>query len=124
MKQFSKVIKEYTIWMHSFRAVIMLLPYHLYILFGGVGFLFFYDLLTQFKKYFVIFHTIGHYAFFLGLFLTLAAPVKKYLPYAMWGYVFYILFPFKSFSLYQVIESALYILLGYFFMKYEATQED
>ncbi|MDF2925781.1 MAG: hypothetical protein K0R57_4695 [Paenibacillaceae bacterium] len=124
MKQFSNVMKEYAIWVHSYRLVQVLLPFYLYILFGGLGSLLLYDVLLQLRKYVSILFTVGHYAFFLGIFLTLAAPNKKYLPYALWGYAFFILFPFRTFSLYQVIEAALYIVIGYWFMKYEATQEN
>ncbi|WP_127587707.1 hypothetical protein [Paenibacillus koleovorans] len=123
MKQFSAVIREYTIWLTSFRIVRLALPYHLYILFGGLGLLLIYDVLIhQFRTFWPILHTLGHYAFFAGLFLTLAAPAKKYMPYALWGYVFYILFPFKSFTLYQVCESALYVYLGFWIFKYEAIE--
>lgn len=123
MKQFSNVIREYTLWMHSFRTVMKLLPYHLYFLFGGLGALFLFELFYQARKYYVSLYTIGHYGFFVGIFLTLAAPNKKYLPYAMWGYVLYILYSHKGMTLYYIIESMIYILFGYWFMKYEATQE-
>lgn len=123
MKQFSNILREYTTWLTSFRIANLLMPFHLHILFGGVGLLFLYKvILTQFHKYWNIFFTVGHYAFWAGVFLTLAAPNKKYLPYALWGYVFYTLFPFRTFSLYQVCESALYIFLGYWLFKYEARE--
>ncbi|MGG1311407.1 MULTISPECIES: hypothetical protein [Cohnella] len=123
MNQFANVIREYTLWARSFRAVNLLLPFHLYLLFGGVGVLLLNDILIQSGVYWSWFlYPIGHYAFFAGIFLTLAAENKKYLPYALWGYVFYVLFPFQSFTLYQIIESAIYIAAGYFFMKFEAVE--
>jgi hypothetical protein len=123
MKQFSNVLHEYSVWLTSFRIVNLVLPYHQYILFGGLVSSFFnYLLVHAFHYYISFFYTLGHYAFFAGIFLTLAAPVKKHLPYAMWGYVFFILFPFKSFSLYQVIEAVVYVYLGYAFFKYEASE--
>lgn len=36
--------------------------------------------------------------------------------------VLYQLFPFRSFTLYQVIESVLFTLFGYWFLKYEAAE--
>lgn len=123
MKQFANVLREYTLWVKSFRVVNLLLPYHLYLLFGGVGVLLLNDILIQSRVYWSwILYPIGHYAFFAGIFLTLAAENKKYLPYGLWAYVFYVLFPFKSFTLYQILESAIYLAAGYAFMKFEATE--
>ena len=123
MKQFSNVLREYSGWLTSFRIVNFMLPYHLYILFGGVGLLFLNDLLSKFfDNYITAFFILGHYAFFVGIFLTLAASLKKYLPYAAWGYVICILFPFSYFTLYQIIEAIIYIYLGYVFFKYEAAE--
>lgn len=122
MKQFANVIREYTIWVRSFRIVNVLLPYHLYILFGGLGVLLLNDILIQLDAYISLLYPIGYYSFLAGIFLTLAAEHKKYLPYALWGYVFDVLFPFKSFSLYQIIESVIYIAAGYHFMKFEAAE--
>lgn len=125
MQAFAAVLREYRTWLTSFRIVNMLMPFHLYILFGGIGAQFLYQILARFWVFYSIINTIGHYAFFAGVFLTLASHTnKKYLPYALWAHVFVVLFPFRSFSLYQVIESVIYILLGYWFMKFEATDSE
>jgi hypothetical protein len=120
MRQFSIVLREYTNWLTSIRWVNVIMPFHLYIMFGGVGLLFLSDLLILMGYYQTFVYTIGHYAFFLGIILSLATPDKKYIPYVMWAYVIVLLFPFKYFSLYQIIESFIYIVLGYWFLKYEA----
>lgn len=123
MNQFTILLREYRAWISSFRIVNIVLPYHLHLLFTGVGMLFLYKILMQFKLYYSFLYAIGHYAFFIGAFLTLGGANQRYLPYGLWGYVLYVLFPFNGFSLFQVIESALYIFLGYWFMKFDALQE-
>lgn len=122
MKQFSNVLKEYGDWIHSIKWLALLLPYHLYILFGGIGGLFLYQLLVEADHYFPTLWTLSHYAFFLGVWLTLAAPVKRYLPYALWAYALYVLVPFHSFSLFELIEIVLYAAFGYWFFRYEAIE--
>lgn len=123
MNQFTILLKEYRTWISSFRTVNMVVPYHLHLLFSGVGVLFLYKILMQFKLYYSILYAIGHYAFFAGALLTLGGLRQRYLPYGLWGYVAYVLFPFTGFSLYQIVESAIYIMLGYWFMKFDALQE-
>lgn len=57
MIQFKNVLREYTAWLNSFRLINLIQPYHLIILFGGVGVLFLYDLLALFRKYFSLLYT-------------------------------------------------------------------
>jgi hypothetical protein len=123
LRAFSNVLREYTAWLTSIRWVSVILPLHVYILFGGVGLLLISDLISIIGTYQLIVYTIGHYAYFLGMILTLATKDKKYVAYAMWAYVIILLFPFRYFSLYQLIEAFIYLMLGYWLLKYEAFEK-
>jgi hypothetical protein len=122
MTAFTNVLREYTSWLTSIRWMNAILPFHLYLLFGGVGLLLWSDLVTLTGAYQPLVYTIGHYAYFLGIILSLAAPGRKFIPFAMWAYVIILLFPFKYFSLYQLIEAIVYLMLGYWLLKYQTAQ--
>jgi hypothetical protein len=123
LRAFSNVLREYTAWLTSVRWVNAILPLHVYILFGGVGLLLISDLISIIGTYQLIVYTIGHYAYFLGMILTLATKDRKFVAYAMWAYVIILLFPFRYFSLYQLIEAFIYLILGYWLLKYEAFEK-
>ncbi|MCM3634532.1 MULTISPECIES: hypothetical protein [Paenibacillus] len=132
MQQFSNVLKELNKWYQSFKWYPLLHSLELKLLFGGLGIVFIRELLYTILPYQayramnVIFYTIplnslGYHAFLLGAWLTLASKNVRYLPYALWGYAFYIMFPFTSISLSTIISTAVYALLGYGVFRYSAS---
>lgn len=133
MEQFAVVLQEYRKWLQSFRWYALLSTYELHLLLGGVGILIFRDFLYNILPYGAydtldfIFHKIPIFviainAFFLGIWITLSSTKNlKFLPYGMWGYGFYMLFPFTSFSLGQLVTAAIYGVLGYFVFKFTAS---
>lgn len=132
MKQFASVVRELRDWLGSISWIRLALPYHLYLLFGGVGLLFIQKFLVQIVPYSgyrtidVLFnkiplHVIAYYGFFLGIWLTLISKNVKYLPYGLWAYAFVILFPFDYLNLFTIVSAAVYILFGYGLFRYSAT---
>lgn len=132
MQQFAVVVRELRIFLASFKLVKLVFPYHLHILFGGIGLLFLEDLLyrtASFSSYNTLnllfydipLHLIAYYGFFVGIWLTLISANVKYLPYALWGYAFIILFPFQSLGLFEIVRAAVYGAGGYALFRYSAT---
>ncbi len=132
MQQFAVVVKEIRTFLTTFKIVKLALPYHLHILFGGLGLLFLEDLLYRTASYSnydtmnllfydIPLHLIAYYGFFAGIWLTLIAKGVKYLPYALWGYAFVILFPFQSLGIFEFVRAAVYIAGGYAMFKFTAT---
>lgn len=132
MQQFAVVVREIRKLLTSFKLVNQLLPYHLHILFGGLGVLFLEDLLyrtASFSSYNTLntifydipLHLIAHYGFFVGIWFTLISPNIKYLPYAFWGYAFVVLFPFEGLGLFELVRAAIYAGAGYALFRFSAT---
>lgn len=132
MKAFDSVVRELRKWLNSFPLVRALLPYHLHLLFGGVGVLFLYELLLQTVSYssydtiHTLFHkvplyAIGYYGFFAGAWLTLISWNVKYLPYGLWAFAFVELFPFEYLVLINFVRAALYIAAGFALMRYASS---
>jgi len=132
MQQFSNVIRELEKWFQGFKWYSMLRTLEMQLLFGGLGIVFireFLYLVLPYKSYKalnVIFYTIplqslAYHAFLLGAWLTLASKNVKYLPYALWGYAIYILFPFTSISLSSIIAAGVYAVLGYGVFRYSVS---
>lgn len=132
MQQFSVVLKELRLWFESFKWYSAIRAYALHLLFGGLGIMFLYQLLSvvmpwqSLKVLNTLFFTIpllslANLAFLLGVWLTLISPNVKYLPYGLWGRALYVIFPFTSISLSSLISVAVYAFLGYMLFKYTAT---
>ncbi|MBW5447478.1 hypothetical protein GE107_15580 [Cohnella sp. CFH 77786] len=132
MKQFASVVRELRAWLASLSWIRGLLPYHLHLLFGGVGIQFLYDLLlrivpysgynaidTLFNK--IPLYVIGYYGFLLGIWLTLVSRNVRYLPYGLWAYAFVLLFPFEYLGLQTIVSAILYVLFGYALFRYSAS---
>jgi hypothetical protein len=132
MQQFAVVVKEIRTLLTSFKIVNLVLPFHLHLLFGGLGVLFLYDLLVRIVSYSsydtlnTIFHDIplfliAYYGFFVGLWLTLISKDVKVLPYGLWGYAFIALFPFEGLGLAEIVTTVIYGVAGYALFRYTAT---
>lgn len=127
MHSFTNVRNTLKDWLSGYAWINVMMPYHLHILFGGVGLMFLHELIYYTFKYVHIFYllsAIGYWAFILGLLLTLISKSVKYMPYAIWAYVFEILFPFKSFSFGILLNSTVYLLLGILAFKYSAVETE
>ncbi|TFE23694.1 hypothetical protein [Cohnella luojiensis] len=130
MQQFTIAVKEIRTFLTSFNIVRVVLPYHLHILFGGLGILFLWELLirtdisyntldTLFND--IPLYLIGYYGFFVGIWLTLISKNVKYLTYGLWGYAFLALFPFEYLGLFDIVRAAIYGLGGYVLYRYTAS---
>lgn len=129
MNQFAVVLRELKKWLTSFPVINLLLPYSLYLMFGGVGIQFLRELLEQILPYssyhgiHVLFDTIplsviGYYAFFVGLWLTLISPSVPYVAYGLWAYAFVTLFPFEYLNLLLIVRAVIYVVAGYLMFRY------
>lgn len=122
MKQFDNVVREFRTWFITLPFVDTLLPLALYIAGGSLFLKFFYVLVTGvFHKYFGVLatlSTLGHLGFLLGFWLLFAAGNFKFAAYALFTNAFILLFPFTSFSLYEILNTALYGFLGYQLYRY------
>jgi hypothetical protein len=132
MQQFAVVVKEIRTFLTSFRLVRFLLPFHLHILFGGLGVLFLEELLYRTASYSsydtlntlfndIPLHLIAYYGTFVGIWLTLISRDVKYLCYGLWGYAFLALFPFEGLSLSEIVRAAIYAFGGYAIFRYSST---
>ena len=132
MQQFAVVVKEIRKFLASFQIVTFLLPFHLYILFGGLGVLFVEEILYRNVSYSnydalntlfndIPLHVIAYYGTFAGLWLTLISKNVKYLPYGLWGYAFLALFPFEGLSLFDIVRAAIYAFGGYLLFRFSAS---
>jgi len=135
MKQFAAVTSALRDWYTGFKWYPLLKSVELYLLFGGLGIMFFREFIylvtpyTANKALNIIFYTIplqslSYHAFLLGAWLVLVSNNVKYLPYALWGYAIYYLFPFTSISLSMLIVAFVYSLLGYGAFKYSAVADE
>lgn len=132
MKQFASVVRELRAWLTSIPWIRSFLPYHLHLLFGGVGILFLYELLLQIVSYSgyntidtlfnkIPLYVIGYYGFFAGIWLTLISKNVKHLPYGLWAYAFVQLFPFEYLGLQTIVSAILYVLFGFALFRYSAS---
>lgn len=133
MQQFSIALNETRKWFQSFKWFSFLQAFELPLLFGGLGIVFLRELFYLILPYQanralnIIFYTIplqslAYHAFLIGAWTVLVSTKNvKYLPYALWGYAIYILFPFTSISLSTLISAGVYVLLGYGVFKYSAS---
>jgi hypothetical protein len=132
MQQFAVVVKEIRTFLTSFKIVNLALPFHLHLLFGGLGLLLVEELLLKITSYsssdtlYTLFydipiHLIAYYGFFVGLWLTLISKDVKYLPYGLWGYAFLALFPFENLGLDDIVKAVIYGVAGYAAFLYTAT---
>lgn len=132
MRQFASVVRELRAWLGSYSWVRAVFPYHLHLLFGGVGILFLYELLLQivsFSGYSTIdtlfnkipLYVLGYYGFFAGIWLTLVSMNVKYLSYGLWAYAFVQLFPFEFLGLHTIVSTLLYVLFGWAAFRYAAS---
>lgn len=129
MRQFAVVVRELRTWFASLPFVKFLMPYHLILLFGGVGLLFLEELLYKiisYSSYDTLFydiplHLLAYYSFFVGAWLTLISKDVKFLPYGMWAYAFVALFPFQNLYLGHIVTAVIYAVGGYFLFRYSAT---
>jgi hypothetical protein len=116
MDQFVRVLKEFQNWGNSVPMIRPLIPFHQYVIFSGLAVL---SLNVIFIHYLPVF-TLGHYLFFLGAWLTLMSGNYRLLPYALWGYALYVLYPFSKFTFYEITEGILYGVLGYLSLRLDA----
>lgn len=132
MQQFAVAVKEIRTFLTSFKIVRLVLPFHLHLLFGGLGILFLWELLLRtdisYRTLDTLFNDIplyivGYYGFFVGIWLTLVSRNIKYLPYGLWGYAFIALFPFEYLGLFDIVRAAIYAVGGYFLFRYTATSQ-
>lgn len=132
MQQFAVVVRELRTFLTSFKLVNLVFPYHLHLLFGGLGLLFLEELLyrnASFSSYDTLnllfydipLHLIAYYGFFIGIWLTLISVNVKYLPYALWGYAFVVLFPFQGLGIFELVKAAVYAGGGYALFRYSAS---
>jgi hypothetical protein len=130
MQQFAVVVKEIRVFLTSFNIVKRVLPFHLHIIFGGLGVLFLEELVLRtnisFKTWNTLFidiplHLIAYYGFFVGIWLTLISKNVKYLPYALWGYAFLALFPFEYLVFANFVQAAIYAAGGFALFLYTAS---
>ncbi|WP_438349381.1 hypothetical protein ACP8HI_01430 [Paenibacillus sp. FA6] len=133
MKQFSVALQETRRWFETLKWYSFFREFELQLLFGGLGIMFLRDLVYQLLPnkfnniFYFVFQTIplnslAYLAFLVGAWLTLVSRNNlKYLPYGLWGYALYVLFPFTSISLSSLITPLVYILLGYGVFKYSVT---
>jgi hypothetical protein len=133
MQRFGLVVHALREWLISIVWLRALFPLSLYLLFGGVGVLFLYELLLQVVSSYSAFRTvdvlfnkiplyvIGYYGFFLGGWLTLISKNVKYLPFGLWAYAFVLLFPFEHIGLHGIVGAVLYALAGYGLYRFAAT---
>ncbi|WP_256758660.1 hypothetical protein [Cohnella sp. WQ 127256] len=132
MQQFGIVVKEIRSFLTSFGIVRLSSPFHLLILFGGLGVLFLEKVLYRTVSYSsydtmntlfndIPLHLIAYYGFFVGIWLTLISQNVKYLSYGLWGYAFVVLFPFEGLGLAEIVRAAIYAVGGYYLFRYTAT---
>lgn len=132
MQQFANVLRELEKWFQGFKWYSLLRQFEMHLLFGGLGIVFIRELIylispvKAYKVLNVLFYTIpiqslAYHAFLLGAWLVLVSKNVKYLPYALWGYAFYILFPFTSISLASIISAGVYAVLGYGVFRYSVS---
>lgn len=134
MRQAGIVVRELRKLLRSFPLVGLVLPFHLYLMFGGLGLIFLSQLLwetlpfSSFNTLDLLFNDIplyalGYYGFFLGAWLTLVADDGRLLPYGLWGYAFVVLFPFDNLSVMEIVRAAIYVALGYFAFRLMASSD-
>lgn len=126
MSHFTVVVKETRSWLSKYSFINLLLPYAMYIMFGALGIRFLDSLIwLLFTRSFAIINIldqISYFAFFFGLLLSIISPKDiKYAPYGLFAYAVYVLFPFTSFSLSDVIRIVLTVFLGYQLLRYTAS---
>lgn len=132
MQQFSVVLRELRQWFQSFAWYSYIQAFELKLLFGGIGVMFLQRILYQimpigsYSTLHMFFFTIplfwiAKYAFWVGAWSTLVSQNIKYLPYGLWGYALFLLFPFDSFLLEILVSAAIYAFLGYAIFKFTAS---
>lgn len=111
-------------WLTQYGWINFLLPYHLYILFGSVGYMLFYELITDLMNrsvhFLYLLSSISYWAFILALLLTLISSNVKYLPYALAGYVIQYLYPFNYFYFSTILRAAIFTALAILVLRYSA----
>ncbi len=125
MDSFNQVRIALQNWISNVPWLNKLMPYHMYLAFGSLGYEFFYQIYNDIFPYIGILgyiDTIAYFAFFLGAILMLASPNMHYVPYLFWGRVLLILYPFTYFSVSTLIYIAVYGYIGYAAFKYSALE--
>ncbi|MBU8908104.1 hypothetical protein [Desertibacillus haloalkaliphilus] len=128
MKQFTDVRHALRSWMTQYGWVSKLLPFHLYLLFGGIAVILTDEIIWQLfgGSFFVLelVRAFAYWAFILGIFLTLISSSIKYLPYGLWLYSIQMLFPFpfSFFSLPVLVSALVYGYLGLLAFRYSAIE--
>lgn len=123
MDKFSVLLKAYSEWFRSLKFVDKLLPFALHITFISLGVKFVQDVLWAVFSFspglLDTADTLAYFGFLLGIWLLLSTEKEiSYVPYALWGYAFVLLFPFNYFGLYTVIYTVIYSIIGYYLMKF------
>lgn len=127
MDKFTDVRFSLSEWLMSFTWVKLLYPYQLYIASGAIAYQFIDEIIWRYTSFdlgiFSILDTISYWLFIISSLLLLIGPNLKYLPYVLWGYSLYILFPFTSFSLGTLVNAFIYGFLGFQVLRYSAMIE-
>lgn len=126
MQKFTQVKLALRDWLTSYSWVNFLMPYHLYLLFGGLGLMYLYDFVNFFGPYIrflAMLSSVGYWIFLLGALLTLISFNLKYLPYAFFAYAFIYLFPSFSLSIAGIIRLFVFISIGILLLRYSAIED-
>ena len=125
MAQFAKLLQEYKVWLNSFPAAALLLPYALHIMFGSVAVEFLEELIWNvFRRSFSflnVLNTLAYFGFWVGFWLSLNSKDIKWAPYGLFASAFVLLFPFTSLTLFTVIKTAFLVFFGYWLLRFTAS---
>lgn len=112
---FTEVRNSLRGWLTQYSWINIILPFHTYILFGSLGYMFFYEILLDLTHRYIhilgILNTISYWTFLLGLLLTLISKNIKYLPYGLLLYCIEYLYPYHSFSFGTILRVAIFASL-------------
>jgi len=102
-------------WLTQYGFINLIAPFHLYIMFISVGYMFLYQIITDLTNRYIhvlaIFNSVAYWAFLLGLLLTLISRNVKYLPYGLLIYIIQYLYPFAGFSFGSILRAAIFAAL-------------
>jgi hypothetical protein len=102
-------------WLTQYSWINLITPYHLYLMFGSVGYMFLYQIITDLANRYIhilaIVNSIAYWTFLLGLLLTLISRNVKYLPYGLLIYIIQYLYPFAGFSFGSILRAAIFAAL-------------
>lgn len=125
MRKFGDVRAALAGWLTSMAWVRAILPYHLHLMFGGLGLMLLFSLMLAYGSYvhvLFLLSTIGYWLFVLGALLTLITPNVRMLAYGLWAYVLVFLFPFQTFGFAALLRAVLFAAAGFLVFRYAAAE--